>query len=170
MMKKNKKWSFWKGVGLMFKILGLIVIVAILAPFGYFAWRAGQPMTMPEYDGRTYYELLAERRQAYSELAQEYQASHPNVEVKDGMCFQNEVIMATVYTMPWAGLCTMADLIPSLHRFIGPRAQQAGCGQVENTSWLTFLSSWWSNFERMQYPMYEHRMVGPVVYCRLSAP
>jgi hypothetical protein len=50
----------------MFKILGFILIVAILAPFGYFAWRAGQPISMPEYDGRTYYELLAERREAYA--------------------------------------------------------------------------------------------------------
>lgn len=152
------------------KVTLLLLLILILTPLGYFAWRAGQSMTMPEYDDRTYYELLAERRQTYDALAQDYQASHPNVEVKVGMCFQNEVIMATVYTMPWAGLCTMADLIPSLQRYIGPRAQQSGCGQVENTSWLTFFGSWWSNFERMQYPMYEHRMVGPVVYCRLSAP
>ncbi len=86
-MKKNKKWSFWKGVGLMFKILGLVVIVALLAPIGYLAWRAGQPMSMPEYGGRTYYELLSERRQAYDELAHSYQASHPSVDVKNGACF-----------------------------------------------------------------------------------
>jgi predicted negative regulator of RcsB-dependent stress response len=42
----KKKWSFWKGVGLMFKVLGVIVIVALLFPIGYFAWRAGQPMSM----------------------------------------------------------------------------------------------------------------------------
>lgn len=160
----------WKVLSVIMKITLLVLLILILTPFGYFAWRAGQPMSMPEYDGRTYYELLTERRQAYTELAQDYQASHPNVEVKTGMCFQNEVIMSTVYTTPWAGLCTLADVIPSLQRFIGPRAQQAGCGQVENTSWPTFLGSWWSNFERMQYPMYEHRMVGPVAYCRISAP
>ena len=52
----------------MFKILGLVVIVALLAPIGYLAWRAGQPMSLSEYGGRTYYELLSERRQAYDEL------------------------------------------------------------------------------------------------------
>ena len=52
------KWGFWKGLGLMIKILGLIVIVALLVPIGYLAWRAGQPMSMPEYGGRTYYECL----------------------------------------------------------------------------------------------------------------
>jgi hypothetical protein len=80
-MKKNRKWTFWKGVGLMFKILGLIVIVAIMAPFGYFAWHAGQPMSMAEYDGRTFYTLIAERRQAYNDLAVEYQAA-PNKTVR----------------------------------------------------------------------------------------
>ena len=166
----KKKWSFWKGVGMMFKILGLLVVVALLAPIGYLAWRAGQPMSMPEYGGRTYYELLAERRQAYADLAAEYQASHPNIEVKTGMCFQNEFIMSVGYTFPWAGFCTLSEVIPSLQGFIGPRARQAGCSQGENTNWLNFTNSWWMNFERMQYPMYEHRTAGPVIYCRIPAP
>ena len=169
-MTKNKKWSFWKGVGLMFKILGLILIVAILAPFGYFAWRAGQPMSMPEYGGRTFYELQTERRQAYADLAMEYQASHPNLEVKEGMCYQNEIIMAVGYTFPWAGFCSLSELVTPLQGLVGPRARQAGCAQDGNTSWLNFMNSWWMNFEQMQYPMYEHRTSGPVVYCRIPAP
>jgi hypothetical protein len=167
---KKKKWSFWKGVGLMFKILGLIVVVAMLTPIGFFAWRAGQPMSMPEYGGRTYYELLAERRQAYADLARTYQAGHPSVEVKDGMCFQNEVIMSIGYTLPWAGFCALSDVIPSLKGFIGPKARQSGCGADENNKWLNILNSWWINFERMQYPIYDHRTVGPVAYCRIPAP
>ncbi|HEY5157646.1 MAG TPA: hypothetical protein VII93_06735 [Anaerolineales bacterium] len=39
---------------------------------------------------RTLDELLADRMQAYAELAQNYQASHPSVKVKNGMCFQVE--------------------------------------------------------------------------------
>ena len=104
-MKKNKMWSFWKGVGLMFKILGLVVIVALLAPIGYLAWRAGQPMSMPEYGGRSYYELLSERRQAYDDLATGYQTSHPNIDVKFGMCYRSELLMIA-YNMPWAGFCS----------------------------------------------------------------
>jgi len=154
----------------MFKILGLLVIIALLAPIGYFAWRAGQPMSLPEYDGRTYYELLAERRQAYADLAAEYQASHPNVDVKTGMCFQNEFIMSVGYTLPWAGFCALSELSLSLQGLIGPRAHHAGCGEGENTNWVNFINSWWMNFERMQYPMYEHRAVGPVQYCRIPAP
>lgn len=155
---------------MMFKILGLILVVALLAPIVYFAWRAGQPMSMPVYRGRTYYELLAERRQAYAELATEYQTNYPDEDVNTGMCFQNEVIMSVGYTFPWAGFCALSEVVPPLHGLIGPRAQQANCGQDNNTGWLNFMNSWWINFERMQYFMYEHRTVGPVIYCRIPAP
>jgi len=167
-MKNNRKWSFWKGVGLMFKILGLIVIVAIIAPFGYFAWRAGQPMSMPEYDGRTYYELLTERRQAYTELAQDYQASHPNVDVKDGMCYLSELVMIA-YNAPWAGFCSLAGVVPELRNLVGPNALRLGCGQQEG-SLLTVLPDWWNMYERFTYELLNHAQAGPVAYCRIPAP
>ncbi len=168
-MTKNKKWSFWKGVGLMFKILGLIVIVAILAPFGYIAWRAGQPMSMPEYGGRTYYELLTERRQAYADLATEYQASHPNTDVKVGMCFHSEVAVSLGNTLPWSGLCAASELIPSL-RIYGSRSQQLGCGQMGGT-WLNLPSTWWRTYEQLLYTdILTTRPHGPVPYCRIPAP
>ncbi len=165
----KKKESFWKGVGMMFKIIGLLVVVALLAPICYLAWRAGQPMSMSEYGGRTYYELLAERRQAYADLAAEYQASHPNVEVKVGMCFQVEVAVSLGNTLPWAGLCTASELIPGL-RIYGSRSQQLGCGQMRGT-WLNFLSTWWRTFESLLYEdILKTAPHGPVPYCRISAP
>ena len=168
-MTKNKKWSFWKGVGLMFKILGLILIVAILAPFGYFAWRAGQPMSMPEYGGRTFYELQTERRQAYADLATEYQASHPNTDVKVGMCFQAEVAVSLANTLPWSGLCAASEFIPSL-RIYGSRSQQLGCGQMGGT-WLNFPSTWWNTFESLLYKdILNTAPHGPVPYCRIPSP
>jgi hypothetical protein len=116
----------------MFKILGFILIVAILAPFGYFARRAGQLISMPEYDGRIYYEFLAERRQAYAELSTEYQASHSNTAVKVGMCFQADVAVSLGNTLLWSGLCAASELIPSL-RIYGSRSQLLGCGQKGGT-------------------------------------
>jgi hypothetical protein len=165
----KKKWSFWKGVGMMFKIIGLLVVVALLTPIGYLAWRAGQPMSMPEYGGRTYYELLADRRQAYADLAAEYQASHPNADVKVGMCFQVEVAVSLGNTLPWAALCTASELIPGL-RIYGSRSQQLGCGQMGGT-WLNFPSTWWNTFESL---LFKDILVtaphGPVPYCRFPAP
>jgi hypothetical protein len=165
----KKKWSIWRGIGLMFKVFGLIVVIALLAPIGYFAWRAGQPMSMPEYKGRTYYELLAERRQAYTELALSYQASHPSVEVKNRMCFQTEITVSLVNTFPWAGICAASEFIPAFH-FYGPKSQQMGCGQMGGT-WLNFLDIWWRTYEKLLYiDILSTRPQGPVQYCRISAP
>lgn len=164
----KKKWSFWKGVGMMFKIIGLLVVVALLAPIGYLAWRAGQPMSMPEYGGRTYYELLAERRQAYADLATEYQAGHPNADVKVGMCFRSELVMIA-YNMPWAGFCSLAGIVPGLNSHIGPNASHLGCGQ-NNGSWLNFMSDWWDVYEHLTYNLLSHAEAGPVPYCRIQAP
>jgi hypothetical protein len=168
-MKKNEKWSILKGFGLMFKFLGLVVIVALLAPIGYFAWRAGQPMSMPEYDGRTYYELLTERWQAYDRLAQEYQASHPNVEVKNGMCFQTELAVSFANTLPWAVICTASEFVPVL-KIYGPKSQRMGCGQMGG-SLMDFPSTMWRTYEKLLYmDILKTRPQGPVQYCRISVP
>ena len=164
----KKKESFWKGVGMMFKIIGLLVVVALLAPICYLAWRAGQPMSMSEYGGRTYYELLTERRQAYADLATDYQASHPNVKVKGGMCYQSELLMIA-YNMPWAGYCSVASVIPGMQSRVGPNAARLGCGQGSGT-WLNLLGDWWNMYERLTYDLLSHVQIGAVPYCRIAAP
>ena len=125
-------------------------------------------MSMPEYSGRTYYELLVERRQRYANLAAEYQASHPNEDVKAGMCFQVEVAVSLGNTLPWAGLCTASEFISSL-RIYGSRSQQLGCGQMGGT-WLNFLSTWWKTFESLLYKdILMTATHGPVPYCHIPS-
>ena len=50
------------------KFLGNIVLIIVLAtivvPVGYLAWRADQPMDLPQFKGYTYYEYLAWRKDA----------------------------------------------------------------------------------------------------------
>ncbi len=161
----KKKWTFWKGVGLMFKILGLIIIVAILAPIGYFAWRAGQPMSMPEFRGRTYYQLMAERRQAYSNLATEYQASHPNKSVNSGACIFSE-IGVEILAVPNSAFYTLAAMYPRLQGKIDPRDIQNGY-LPENVTWQNILPNWWLVFEKFVWGTIEHVPHGPVPYCRI---
>jgi hypothetical protein len=159
----------WKAVVTILGLLLLLVIVLFLAPIGYFAWRAGQPMSMPEYDGRTYYELLAERKHAYADLAREYQASHPDLEVKAGMCFQTEVAVSLGSTLPWSGLCAASEFIPAL-RIYGSRSQELGCGQMVG-SWRDFLHTWWITYETLLYrDMLVTAPHGPVPYCRIPVP
>jgi len=159
----------WKILATILKVAALLLVILILAPIVYLAWRAGQPMSMPEYDGRTYYELLAERRQAYTDLATEYQAGHPNVDVKSGMCYQTELAVSLGNTLPWAGVCAASEFIPAL-RFYGPKSRQMGCGQMNGT-WLNFPVTWWQTFEQLLYKdILSTASQGPVVYCRLPSP
>lgn len=164
----KKKWSFWKGVGMMFKIIGLLVVVALLAPIGYLAWRAGQPMSMPEYSGRTYYELLAERRQAYVDLATEYQASHPSVEVRIGACFFTE-ISVELMEISISGRYALSAIYPNMQQSIDPRDLRDGYIPTDVT-WINLLPSSWNVFEMFVWGTIEHAPDGPVPYCRIQPP
>jgi len=43
-----------KGMSLLFKTILLALLIAVLTPILYFAWRAAQPMELPEFKGLTY--------------------------------------------------------------------------------------------------------------------
>lgn len=166
-MKKFLK-ATWKVLSVIMKITLLVLLILILTPFGYFAWRAGQPMSMPEYDGRTYYELMTERRQAYTELAQGYQASHPNVDVKFGACFSTEVGVELM-ELPMSFFYALSAMYPDLQHSIDPRDIQNGYIPIDVT-WLNILPSTWKVFEMFVWGTVDHAPNGPVPYCRISAP
>lgn len=152
----------------MLKILGLVMIVALLVPIGYFAWRAGQPMSMPEYDSRTFYQLLSERRQAYDDLAQTYQASHPSVEVKNGACFFTEILVEAM-EIPMSGRYALSAIYPSMQQSIDPRDIKNGYIPT-NVTWRNFLPASWKIFEMFIWGTIEHTPNGPVPYCRIRPP
>jgi hypothetical protein len=54
-------------VALKITLAGLVFV--LITPSAYFAWRAGQPMDMPQFGGLSYYQLLDKRRQDYMDLA-----------------------------------------------------------------------------------------------------
>ncbi len=153
---------------LLVRAFVILLIVIVLAPPIYFAWRAGQPMTMPEFHGLTYYHLLSQRRQAYDQLGKSYQSRHPNVDVKMGMCFGSELVM-TAYDLPWAGYCTLAGLAPGLKVPIGPNARRVGCERYKG-SWVDIPENWWDMYERFAYDLMRHIAVGAVPYCQIRAP
>ena len=166
MKKFLNKFSIFIG-GLVKATLIFLVILLVL-PFVYFTWRAGQPMSMPEYSGRSYYELLSEREAEYSNLAEKYQASHPTIDVKNRMCFTNETLISVVYTLPWAGYCAFAGMVPSLKEKIGPNALRAGCLSHPNSQLLSFPENWWKTYEKMVYQIYVDRPHDAVPYCRIA--
>jgi hypothetical protein len=165
---KNVMRIFWKGVGFMVKLVALLILLAILAPIAYLAWRAGQPMAMPEFGGQTYYGLLSDRKQAYEALAEKFQTFHPSTNVKREMCFQSEIAVSLASTLPWAGICAASEFVPAL-RFYGPKSKHLGCGQMGG-SWTNFPATWWRTYEKLLYEdIYVTAPDGPVEYCRISA-
>ena len=68
----------------------VLLLVTIVVPVGYLAWRADQPMELPQFKGYTYYQYLNWRKDALHQMAVEYQASHPNAKMGGGldMCYQ----------------------------------------------------------------------------------
>ena len=150
-------------------LLSLLLVVTLLTPIAYFAWRAGQPMNLPEFHGLTYIQLLTERRDAYDQLAHTYQASHPNVEVKPGICFGAELAVEITFSWPVSGLYTTAAISPSVKGHLNPQAIRMGL-VPEHVSALSFLPAWWATFEKMVWGLSAHAPHGPVAYCRITMP
>jgi hypothetical protein len=151
------------------KALCALLLVALLTPFAYFAWRASQPMDRPEFRDLTYYRLLSERQAAYDQLAHSYQASHPNMQVKIGMCFGVEVFVEVVVSWPHSGFYTLAGLFPSLKRYVNPWDLQRGY-VPEGVTYGNFLPAWWDTFEKFVWGLIDHVPHGPVAYCRIATP
>ena len=146
-------------------ILGLVLVLAI--PIIYIAWRANQPMELPQFDGRTYFELLGERRRAYDDLAQQYRTSHPNREIRDGVCFLTELGIEIVGGIPSSGFYALAGIYPRLQSNVDTRDLRNGF-VPQDVTWPGFLPAWWETFEKFVWGMVKHAPHGPVPYCRIA--
>ena len=115
------------------------------------------------------YDLLSERQAVYARLAHSYQSSHPNVKVETGMCFGVEVFVEIAVIWPYSGIYTLADLSPSLKRFVNPWDLQHGY-VPEGVTYVNFLPAWWDTFELFLWRLIDHVPQGPVAYCRIATP
>lgn len=149
-------------------LLGMLAIVLITPP-ALFAWRASQPMYSQEFRAMSYFQLLAERQAAYAELATKYQVSHPQVDVKDGMCFGVELFVELAISLPGSGFYTLAGLYPDLQRYVNPLDVQRGY-IPDNVTNANFLQTWWDTFELFIWHLIKHAPHGPVAYCRIGVP
>jgi hypothetical protein len=153
------------------KVLGTIILilllVTIVVPVGYLAWRTGQPMELPQFKGYTYYQYLNWRKDALHKMAVEYQASHPNAKMGGGldMCYNVEVTDSILLTLPMTGFYTLAGAFPKLEKYVTPKDRQ---DIPQNVTFLTFLPDWWKTYERIVLYLDESTAYGPVKYCRLT--
>jgi hypothetical protein len=147
---------FWKGIGWVFKIILLMLVVVILIPTVYFAWRAGQPMELPAFGGESYYQVIAERMKKYEALETEFQREHPNKKIVHGMCITSDLFSNTLAIMP-IGYATVSSYLDA----------QYNLGGVVPKSVMDIMPAWWSNYEAFSLGMYQYIPQGPVPYCRI---
>jgi hypothetical protein len=141
-------------------------MLIVVTPIAYFSWRASQPMELPQFDGKTYFDWLKSRHAAYDDLAQEYRSSHPKQEVKDGLCFFTEVGVQLIAALPNSGFYALAGIYPSLQTYTNPKDRREGF-VPSDVNWTGFLPAWWKTYEKFVWAMAEHAPHGPVVYCRI---
>ena len=68
-----------KLIGTLIKAVLALLILALLAPILYFAWRANQPMDMPEFKGLTFVQYEDWRKMALNDIEAQYIQNHPEI-------------------------------------------------------------------------------------------
>ena len=83
----------------------VLLLVTIVVPVGYLAWRADQPMELPQFKGYTYYQYLNWRKDALHIMAVKYQTAHPNAKMGGGldMCYNVDTASSILLTLPMTG-------------------------------------------------------------------
>jgi hypothetical protein len=149
------------------KIILIILLVTIVVPVGYLAWRAGQPMELPQFNGLTYYEYLNWRKSTLHQMAVDYQAAHPNAKMGGGLntCFYTETGFTIGLKLPLAGYYTLASAYPNLEKDIQLNDRQY---IPQGVTFWTFLPEWWNSYELLVWESAEHAPHTSVVYCRLE--
>lgn len=166
-MNVKKRITFWGIVGKLiagiFKVILLVLVIAIMTPIVFFAWQAGQPMVLSEFGGKTYYQVLVERKAALYDKSLAYHEAHPTVRMSLNMCFMVEAGITIVELFPGTGAITLWYAIhPDEFNAVGNHTFDL----VTNVA--NFFPIWWKNYELGLLSTY--RYVGPVSYCNITPP
>jgi len=155
-----------KGFALLFKTTLLALLIAVLTPILYFAWRAGQPLELPEFKGLTYYQFLEWRSIAHNELEGKYQASHPEVEVKLGVCDNTDRVITFSVTVEQSLWYTFWSWRDDRNRLAMLEANYPVIN--EPVIWSNFMPSWWTSYEKLVWSLAEYTPHTSVAYCRIQ--
>ena len=145
----------------------VLLLVTIVVPVGYLAWRADQPMELPQFKGYTYYQYLNWRKDALHVMAVKYQTAHPNAKMGGGldMCFKGETGTMLLLGLPLNGFYTLAGAFPNLEKYVTPKDRK---NIPQDVTLMAFLPDWWNIYENYVWYMTSTTVDGPVAYCRLA--
>lgn len=87
----------------LFKLIMLALVLAIVYPAGWLAWRMNQPMDAPEFKGLTYHQYTAWMREEYDKAwvdvdMEAHLAKHPKSKLNAERCY--EIAIRTTHIAP----------------------------------------------------------------------
>ena len=146
---------FTKIFATLFKIVILLIVIALITPVAYFAYCSTQPMTLPEFHGLTYIQFIQWRTMAYANLEAKYAQEHPRADgtprnglvAKPGLCegveravtFTATVFQSWNYTFwSWQNDQNRVEMLKARPPYPIPNEPV--------TSW-NFLLWWWTSYE-----------------------
>lgn len=155
-----------KLIGTLIKAMLALLILALLAPILYFAWRANQPMDMPEFKGLTLVQYEDWRKMIYEKNEDEFALAHPDRIVKQGVCFKADLTvqasMVALDLILWIGIIPLAildtdaheQIISDINSYGGPvGAVWAGVeGMLVITAGIENRSQPWCNMKSASVP------------------
>jgi hypothetical protein len=145
-MKKILK-TIGRGISLLFKLGCLTVLLAVLIPVLYFAWRINQPMDLPEFNGLTYVQFAQWRKMVRNEMSEAEQKKHPErvYDTKSG-CLKTDLGIDATMVIPSVAVLYIAQTYPENTKSWEPDALAAI--PAGRTTLFNFLPHLWSVEER----------------------
>lgn len=140
-----------RGIGWVFKNVLLLGMIAILTPELYSYWRASRPMELPEFGGKTFYQVLGERQQTYAEHEEQWRQTHDGEYPlgSKNMCFLLETFVV-LYEKP------LMDYALTMHMHSPGNPYYALPEGVHFNGIKDFLTASWMMFEINSLNLYQY--------------
>ena len=152
LMRRNKVWNtVKKAAGFVFCSALLFILAIGLTPSVYFSWRAGQPMEINEFGGKTFYQILVDRQQTYAEHEEQWQQTHVGEYPlgSKNMCFLVETLVVLVQK-------PSMDFLLILHMRSPGNPYYALPENVHYKEIADFLPASWTLFEMSTLGLYQY--------------
>lgn len=129
----------------LFKAVFWLVILTMLFPVLYFAYRGSQPLVLPEFKGLSWYQLQEWRQLEYARVEGEYRVSNPNNPPRyRGQCYATDLTIGVLLTPLQSFGYTVAGL-----RGVQPSPSYSSI--PTDVTYSNFMDKWWITAEKLEW-------------------
>ncbi len=147
----------------LINIIALALVVALAIPPAYYAWRAGQPMRMPEFNGLTFHQFVEWQNASWAEREERYNIPDD----KRGICELTDDIFANPARMGLANLYALSGMFPGLKNVLAP-ADWDILPEPGSVNVLNFPAAAWDLYEVLILNGSRYQPHTSLIQCRIS--